>query len=92
MLIFIVGPLIYVSRRLSRLFVLIYADTSCQLFWNIFLIVLGRHPIQNPHYINPEIGKLSKAIVEKIPLVMYIPFPPGEDEKEKASKDGIAKP
>lgn len=54
-----------------------------QLFWNIFLICLGRHPLQNPHYINPEIGKLSKNIVEKIPLVLYIPPPPEEELKEK---------
>lgn len=43
---------------------------------------LGRHPLQNPHYINPEIGKLSKSVVEKIPLVFYIPAPPNG---EKAS-------
>ncbi|KAF9028995.1 hypothetical protein BDZ89DRAFT_1065706 [Hymenopellis radicata] len=46
------------------------------LFWNIFLMCLGRHPLQNPGMIKPEIGKLSKAVVERIPLVMYIPPPP----------------
>ncbi|TFK75437.1 hypothetical protein BDN72DRAFT_757762 [Pluteus cervinus] len=46
------------------------------LIWNIFLICFGRHPLQNPTMIKPEIGKLSKTIVDKIPLVMYIPPPP----------------
>ncbi|KAK0504601.1 hypothetical protein EDD18DRAFT_1397530 [Armillaria luteobubalina] len=46
------------------------------LFWNIFLMCLGRHPLQNPGLIKPEIGKLSKSVVDKIPLVMYIPPPP----------------
>lgn len=44
--------------------------------WNLFLYCIGRHPIQNPHQINPDIGKLPKAIVERIPLVTYIPPPP----------------
>ncbi|OSD06908.1 hypothetical protein PYCCODRAFT_1382876 [Trametes coccinea BRFM310] len=48
------------------------------LVWNIVLLCLGRHPLQNPHYIKPEIGKLPKSIVEQIPLVLYIPPPPGE--------------
>lgn len=46
------------------------------VFWNIFLICIGRHPLQNPHMIKPEIGKLSKSVVDRIPLVMYIPPPP----------------
>ncbi|KAK0212674.1 hypothetical protein DFS33DRAFT_54545 [Desarmillaria ectypa] len=46
------------------------------LFWNIFLMCLGRHPLQNPGMIKPEIGKLSKSVVDRIPLVMYIPPPP----------------
>lgn len=40
---------------------------------------IGQHPLQNPHSIKPEIGKLSKAAVEKIPLVFYIPAP--EDQE-----------
>ncbi|KAL6310336.1 hypothetical protein BKA93DRAFT_814100 [Sparassis latifolia] len=43
------------------------------LFWNIVLLCLGRHPLQN---IKPEIGKLPKSIVDEIPLVLYIPPPP----------------
>ncbi|KAF9268875.1 hypothetical protein L218DRAFT_984200 [Marasmius fiardii PR-910] len=46
------------------------------LLWNIFLICIGRHPLQNPHMIKPEIGKLPKSAVDRIPLVMYIPPPP----------------
>ena len=41
--------------------------------------------MQNAHFIKPDIGKLSKAVVDAIPLVMYIPTPPGE---EKAGEDG----
>ncbi|KAF8200813.1 hypothetical protein BJ912DRAFT_947237 [Pholiota molesta] len=52
------------------------------IFWNIFLICLGRHPIQNPGMIKPEIKGLPKSVVERIPLVIYIP-PPPQDEKEK---------
>jgi len=48
------------------------------LFWNIVLLCLGRHPVQNPHMIKPEIGKLPRSIVDRIPLVVYIPPPPDE--------------
>ncbi|THH05380.1 hypothetical protein EW145_g4837 [Phellinidium pouzarii] len=54
------------------------------LFWNIILVCLGRHPMQLPHYINPEVGKISKTLVNQIPLVLYIPSPPGEE------KNGVA--
>ncbi|KAI0823678.1 hypothetical protein BC628DRAFT_1324439 [Trametes gibbosa] len=50
------------------------------LVYNIVLLCFGRHPLQNPHFIKPDIGKLPKAVVEKIPLVLYIPPPPGESE------------
>ncbi|KAF7315741.1 RING-type domain-containing protein [Mycena indigotica] len=46
------------------------------LFWNVVLICLGRHPMQNPGLIRPDVGKLSQSVVDKIPLVMYIPAPP----------------
>jgi hypothetical protein len=42
---------------------------------------LGRHPLQNPHYIKPEVEKLPKTIVDRIPLVIYIPPPPEDDGK-----------
>jgi hypothetical protein len=35
--------------------------------------------MQNPTAIKPEIGKLSKSIVDSIPLVNYIPAPPLDD-------------
>ncbi|KAF8906535.1 hypothetical protein CPB84DRAFT_1726177 [Gymnopilus junonius] len=54
------------------------------IFWNILLICIGRHPIQNPHMIKPEIGKLSKSVVERIPLVMYIPSPPESERVTSA--------
>jgi len=50
------------------------------------LMCIGQHPLQNPHSIKPEIGKLSKAAVEKIPLVLYIPAPEDQDSST------IAKP
>ncbi|KAG1737630.1 hypothetical protein EDB19DRAFT_1717002 [Suillus lakei] len=53
------------------------------LFYSIILLCLGRHPLQNPHYIKPEIDKLPKAIVERIPLVIYIPPPPEDDGKSQ---------
>ncbi|KAJ6586934.1 hypothetical protein DFH09DRAFT_239064 [Mycena vulgaris] len=46
------------------------------LFWNIFLMCLGRHPMQNPTMIRPDVAKLSPSVVDRIPLVMYIPPPP----------------
>ncbi|KAI0049876.1 hypothetical protein FA95DRAFT_1604035 [Auriscalpium vulgare] len=52
------------------------------LAWSVFLLCIGRHPIQNPHYIKPEVGKLPRAVVDAIPLVLYIP-PPPEDFPDK---------
>ncbi|KAJ6499905.1 hypothetical protein C8R47DRAFT_970689 [Mycena vitilis] len=46
------------------------------LFWNILLMCLGRHPMQNPTMIRPDVAKLSPSVVDRIPLVMYIPPPP----------------
>ncbi|KAJ6593910.1 hypothetical protein B0H19DRAFT_977069 [Mycena capillaripes] len=46
------------------------------LVWNIFLMCLGRHPMQNPTMIRPDVAKLSPSVVDRIPLVMYIPPPP----------------
>jgi hypothetical protein len=48
------------------------------LMWNILLLILGRHPIQNPTHIRPEISKLPRHLVEKLPLVIYIPHPPDQ--------------
>ena len=44
------------------------------------MISLGRHPMQNPGVIKHEIGNLSKAAVDKIPLVVYIPMPPCDSD------------
>ncbi|KIY50357.1 hypothetical protein FISHEDRAFT_23924, partial [Fistulina hepatica ATCC 64428] len=46
------------------------------LLWNILLICTGRHPLQNPGAIKPEVGKLPRSVVDCIPLVIYIPPPP----------------
>ncbi|PSR74609.1 hypothetical protein PHLCEN_2v9675 [Hermanssonia centrifuga] len=62
------------------------------LVWNIVLLCLGRHPIQNPHYIKPEIGKLSKSIVDQIPLVLYIPPPPETDDSKEKNRSPITVP
>jgi len=53
------------------------------LFWNIFLICVGRHPLQTSAMIKPEMGKLSRSLVDRIPLVMYIPPPPSGSPLEK---------
>jgi len=55
------------------------------LFWNIVLICIGRHPLQTTSMIKPEIGKLSKSIVDRIPLVMYIPPPPENPLQDKVA-------
>ncbi|KAJ8584514.1 hypothetical protein M405DRAFT_452552 [Rhizopogon salebrosus TDB-379] len=44
----------------------------------IILLRLRRHPFQNPRYMCET---LPKAIVERIPLVIYIPPPPEDDGK-----------
>ncbi|KAF8625415.1 hypothetical protein AX15_005379 [Amanita polypyramis BW_CC] len=60
------------------------------LIWSLILIALGRHPLQNPTAINPEIGKLPRSVVDRIPLVMYIPPPPdGFDSTESIKPDAV---
>jgi hypothetical protein len=51
------------------------------LFWSILLLCLGRHPSQNPHHFTPDIGQVPRAIVDKLPLVLYIPPPPDQPSK-----------
>ncbi|KAG6825075.1 hypothetical protein H0H92_004938 [Tricholoma furcatifolium] len=46
------------------------------LFWNVILICMGRHPLQTQNALKPSVGKLPKSVVERIPLVLYIPPPP----------------
>jgi hypothetical protein len=80
--VFIVAPILFVSHKtcVSRYPVLTLHQ---QVFWNILLICLGRHPLQNPAAsIKPEIEKLPKSVVDAIPLVMYIPPPPDEPANE----------
>jgi hypothetical protein len=76
--VFIVAPLLFVSILISLNDGVVLSTSGSQLFWNIILLCLGRHPMQNPHMIKPEIGKLPKSIVDRIPLVVYIPPPPDE--------------
>lgn len=33
--------------------------------WNLFLFIMGRHPMLNPGVIKPEIDKLPKSVVER---------------------------
>lgn len=49
------------------------------IMFNLTLLLLGRHPIQNA--VNPDIGKLRKSHVEHIPLVFFIPSPPEDENK-----------
>jgi hypothetical protein len=74
LIVFVIGPIVYVGFMGGLLFLYAYPRFS-QLVWNVFLMCIGQHPLQNPHSIKPEIGKLSKAAVDKIPLVLYIPAP-----------------
>ncbi|KAG6815448.1 hypothetical protein H0H87_001764 [Tephrocybe sp. NHM501043] len=60
------------------------------LFWNIVLICMGRHPLQTHNTIKPDIGKLPKAIVESIPLVLYIPPPPDTITHQNASVHNLS--
>lgn len=62
------------------------------VFWNIFLFCIGRHPAQNAHVIKPDIGKLSKSLVDRIPLVMYIPPPPNTPTIESDAVADSEKP
>jgi len=85
LIVFVIGPIVYVSSMGVLLTSPAYSQFT-KLVWNVFLMCIGQHPLQNPHSIKPEIGKLSKAAVDKIPLVLYIPTP---DDHES---DPIPKP
>lgn len=78
LLVFVFGPVLYVSPT-PPLKTDLSSPELAQLLWNIILLCLGRHPLQNPHQIKPEIGKLPKHIVDQIPLVLYIPPPDAPD-------------
>ncbi|CAE6522171.1 unnamed protein product [Rhizoctonia solani] len=57
LVVFVIGPLVYVTI-------------------NIILVCMGRHPIQpggRMGHINPDIPKMPRTMVDRIPLVMYIP-------------------
>ncbi|KAF8669426.1 Zinc finger, C3HC4 type (RING finger) [Rhizoctonia solani] len=57
LVVFVIGPLVYVTI-------------------NIILVCMGRNPIRpggRMGHINPDIPKMPRTMVERIPLVMYIP-------------------
>jgi hypothetical protein len=56
-------------------------ESAAQLFWSILLLCLGRHPSQNPHHFTPDIGQVTRAVVDKLPLVIYIPPAPDQPSK-----------
>ncbi|KAF8606139.1 hypothetical protein BDV93DRAFT_520998 [Ceratobasidium sp. AG-I] len=71
--VFVLGPLVYLTI-------------------NLILVCLGRHPMQpggRMAHINPDVPKMSKTLVDRIPLVMYIPVPvlPSASTADK-DKDG----
>lgn len=78
LIVFVIGPIVYVGFTGASHISPPHSQYS-QLVWNVFLMCIGQHPLQNPHSIKPEIGKLSKAAVEKIPLVLYIPTPDDQE-------------
>lgn len=88
---FLIWPIFFVS--LPKINVDLTADEeSSQLAWNIFLIVIGRHPMQRAHYLNPEVEKIPKTVVDQIPLVLYIPPPPGEETSSSTPVVGSMSP
>ncbi|KAI0268701.1 hypothetical protein BC834DRAFT_820813, partial [Gloeopeniophorella convolvens] len=78
-LVFVVGPILYVRVH--------YASGTrasakpTQIFWSIVLLCLGRHPSQNPHHFTPDIGQVPRSVVDRLPLVLYIPPPPDHGSK-----------
>ncbi|PVG02960.1 hypothetical protein CPB86DRAFT_749962 [Serendipita vermifera] len=62
------------------------------LLVNLILICLGRQPLFRPNGMNHEIGKLPQQIVDRIPLVLYIPTPPVKDGKEENLETGHTYP
>ncbi|GAB1524063.1 hypothetical protein RhiTH_007215 [Rhizoctonia solani] len=57
LVVFVIGPLVYVTI-------------------NIILVCMGRNPIRpggRMGHINPDIPKMPRTMVDRIPLVMYIP-------------------
>ncbi|KAF8305958.1 hypothetical protein DL93DRAFT_2172321 [Clavulina sp. PMI_390] len=58
---------------------------------NVILILTGHRPMSarqmiDPGHINPETPKMPQKLVDKIPLVLYIPAP--EEKKPKAKQGG----
>ncbi|KAG9103291.1 hypothetical protein FRC06_011483 [Ceratobasidium sp. 370] len=65
LVVFVLGPLVYLTI-------------------NVILVCLGRHPMQpggRMGHINPDVPKMPRALVDRIPLVMYIPVPVREEPK-----------
>ncbi|PPQ98620.1 hypothetical protein CVT24_003953 [Panaeolus cyanescens] len=71
--------LMVVEVLILGLIVLLIAPIFIFLY-NVILMCLGRHPIQRPNELKPDVPKLSKSIVDKIPLVVYIPPPDAEQD------------
>ncbi|KAI0092949.1 hypothetical protein BDY19DRAFT_398510 [Irpex rosettiformis] len=62
------------------------------LFYNIVLLCLGRHPLQRVGEVHADIKKIPKSVVDKIPLVLYIPPPPEDESVAKDETSPIAAP
>lgn len=54
---------------------------------NIALLCMGRQPLFRPGGISHEIGKLPQQIIDRIPLVMYIPTPPPKEGRDSTGKE-----
>ncbi|KAH8828472.1 hypothetical protein DL96DRAFT_1555866 [Flagelloscypha sp. PMI_526] len=52
-------------------------------FFFFIILPVAFTPHVNPSAIKPDIDKLPKSIVDRIPLVMYMPFPPDAPEEER---------
>ena len=75
-IVFIITPILFVSIPLSVSRFMVADVVAIQ---DIFFICVWHHLLQNPGMIKPDIGKLPKAIVDRIPLVYYIPPQPWDN-------------
>ncbi|KAG8822707.1 hypothetical protein FRC19_005394 [Serendipita sp. 401] len=73
---------VLIVEVLVIVFFLFFFIPTLLLLINLLLLCLGRRPLFRANGINHEIGKLPQEVVQRIPLVFYIPTPPPKEVKE----------
>ncbi|KIM32508.1 hypothetical protein M408DRAFT_220000 [Serendipita vermifera MAFF 305830] len=73
---------VLIAEVLAVIFFLFFVVPMLLMIVNLLLLCMGRQPLFRPNGINHEIGKLPQQLVDRIPLVMYIPTPPPKDTKD----------